>query len=114
MDWQGIEWAVPIFELSMIVLPIYAFIEVRGRVKSGSMGRARALLRYAVFAIAPVLVYFLLYCLLIGFEALTRISVVTEGLARTFFLLVGMGVAIGIVSILTFGAALLFMKGEHL
>ena len=114
MDWQGIEWAVPIFELAMIVLPVYAFIEVRGRVKSGSMGRVRAVLRYAAIVIAPVCLYVLFYCSLIGFEELTRISVITEGLARTFFLLVGMGVAIGIVSILTFGAALLFMKGEHL
>jgi len=110
MDWQGIEWIVPIFELSMIVIPVYAFIEVRRRVKNGRTGRSRALLRYAVFAIAPVLVYILLYFLLVGFETLTRISVITEGLARSFFLLAGLGVAIGIVSIVAFVATRSFMK----
>lgn len=112
MDWQGIEWAAPIFEIVMIVLPIYGFITLYRRTKRGALRKSRALLRYGSLVIVPIILYILFFSALVGFEELTRISVVPEGLARTFPLLVGLGVTICIVSTIAFGVALMFIKNQ--
>ena len=112
MDWRGIEWAVPVFEIVMIVLPVYAFITFRRRIKRGVLEKSRALWRYASLVITPVILYVLFFFALVGFEELTHISVITEGIARTFLILVGLGLTIWIVSILAFGVALVFVKNQ--
>ena len=113
MDWQGIAWVVPFYEIAMIVLPVYAFITIRRRAKQGVLRKSRAMLSYAALVFAPVLVYSLFFFALIAFEELTAISVVPEELARTFLLLVGFGFAICLVATCIFGAAVLFIKKQH-
>ncbi len=113
MDWHGIEWAVPLYEIMMIVVPVYAFITVRRRVKQGVSGKFRALLRYAFLVLVPIILYVFFFFGLIGFENLTHSSIISEGLARTVLLLVGSGLAIWIVSTLVFGLSLVFMKKQQ-
>lgn len=112
MDWRGIEWAVAVFELVMIILPVYAFITLYRRIKRGVLEKSRALWRYACLVIAPIIFYVLFFFVLVGLEELTHIGVITEGLARTFPILVGLGLAIWLVSILVFGVALVFVKNQ--
>ena len=112
MDWRGIEWVVPVFAIVMIVLPVYAFITFHRRVKRGTLVKSRALWRYASLVITPIILYVLFFFALVGFEELTHISVITEGIARTFLILVGLGLTIWIVSILAFGVALVFVKNQ--
>ena len=112
MDWQGIEWAVPVFEVVMLVLPVYAFITFYRRVKRGVLKKLRALWRYASLVITPIILYVLFIFALVGLEELTHIGVITEGLARSFFILVGLGFTIWLVSILVFGVALVFIKSQ--
>jgi hypothetical protein len=112
MDWRGIEWAVPVFEVVMLVLPVYAFITFYKRVKHGVLKKSRALWRYASLVIAPIILYVLFFFALVGFEELTHIGVITEGLARTILILVGLGLTIWLVSILVFGVALVFIKSQ--
>ena len=112
MDWRGIEWAVPVFEVVMLLLPVYAFITFYRRVKRGVLKKLRALWRYASLVITPIILYVLFFFALVGLEELTHIGVITEGLARSFFILVGLGFTIWLVSILVFGVALVFIKSQ--
>ena len=112
MDWRGIEWAVPVFEVVMLVLPVYAFITFYRRVKRGVLKKSRALWRYASLVITPIILNVLFFFALVGFEELTHIGVITEGLARSFLILVGLGLTIWLVSILVFVVALVFIKSQ--
>jgi hypothetical protein len=112
MDWQGIEWAVPVFEVVMLALPVYAFITLYRRVKGGVLKKSRAMWRYASIVIAPISLYVLFFFALVGFEALSHINVITEGLARTILILIGLGLTIWLVSIIVFGVTLVFMKSQ--
>ena len=112
MDWRGIEWAVPVFEVVMVVLAVYASITFYRRVKRGVWKKTRALWCYAILVIIPIVLYVLFFFALVGFEEFTHIGVITEGLARSFLILVGLGLTIWIVSILVFGLVLLFAKSQ--
>lgn len=114
MDWQGIEWAVPVFELAMIVLPIYAFVKLYRSTKRGARSKSRALLRYAFLAGTPTVLCVVSFFVIVGIEDLTVISIISEGLARTFPLLAGLGCMVWIVSTLIFGAAIAFIKDRPL
>ena len=112
MDWQGIEWAVPVFEVVMLALPVYAFITLYRRVKGGVLKKSRAMWRYASIVIAPIILYVLFFFALVGFEALSHINIITEGLARTIIILIGLGLTIWLVSIIVFGVTLVFIKSQ--
>lgn len=113
MDWRGIEWAVPVFEVVMLVLPVYASIAFLRRIKRGLLKKSRAFWCYASLVITPIILYVLFFFTLVGFEKLTHISVITEGLARSFFILVGLGLSIWLVSILVFGVVLVFIRSQQ-
>lgn len=112
MDWRGIEWVVPVFEVVMLVLPVYAFITIFRRVKRGVMKKSRAFLRFALIVIAPIILYLLFFFTLVGLEELTSINVNTEGLARSFLILVGIGFSIWLFSIIVFSVALVIKKTQ--
>lgn len=112
MEWRGIEWAVPVFEMVMLVFPCFAFVVFYRRVQRGVLKKSGALWRYAAWVVAPVIGYALFFFTLVGIEEVTRMSVLTEGLARSFLLLVGMGVAIWLISTLAFVITLLFVKNK--
>jgi chromate transport protein ChrA len=110
MDWRGIELAVPVYEILMLVVLVYAFITFYRRVKCGVLEKSGALWRYVLFVSTPIILIVLLFFTLVGFEELTHIGAITEGLARTILILVGLGLSIWLVSILIFGITLAFIK----
>ena len=112
MDWRGIEWAVPAFEVVMLVLPIYAFIIFFRHIKRGVLKKSRALWCYSSLVITPIVLYVLFFFALVGFEELTHISVITDGLARSFLFLIGVGLTIWLISILLFGVVLVFIRSQ--
>lgn len=112
MDWRGIELAVPVFEVAMLVVPVYAFITNLSRVKRGFLTKSRALRRHASLAITPVILYVLFFIALGGFEELTNVGVITEGLARSFVILVGLGLAVWLFSTIAFSVALVIGKTQ--
>lgn len=112
MDWRGIDWVVPAFEIVILVLPVYAFIVLYRRVKGGAINKQGALWRYAFWVIVPVIVYVVLFFALVGIEEMIKASIITEGLARSFFILVGLGVIIWLVSTLVFAVTILLLRQQ--
>jgi len=109
MDWRGIEWAVPIYEFSALMLPMYAFVRFSRRVKRGVLNKPSALWRFVVLALSPTLAYGLFFAALVAIETIPNVSVITEGMARSFLLLVGLGLAFWLALFL-FGIWLLFIR----
>ena len=110
MYWHGIEWAVPFYELVMVILPVFAFVAFHRRVKRGVLAKSGALWRSSSLVVVPVVGFVLFFFCLVGIEELTSLSLLSEGLGRSFLPLVGLGAAIWLVSTLVFAASLLFVS----
>lgn len=110
MDWHGIEWVIPVFEITMIALPIYAFAIFYRRAKQRVLTKSRALVRYASLVIAPTALFALFFFTMAGLEELAGISLISEELGRGFLLLVALGFTISAASILVLGVALVFIR----
>jgi hypothetical protein len=110
MTWQGIEWAIPLYELAMVVLPIYCFVALRRRVVRHGFPKYRALRRYVVFVVLPVIAYALLYIGLAGLEQLTKAALIPAEMARSFFILIGAGIAVWLLASIVFAVVLLFVS----
>ena len=110
MDWRGIEWVLPLYWLSMIVVPPSTFITLFLRVKRGVMKKFRAIRYYAGIVIIPVILYGLFFLLFVSLEEVAQIDLVTEGLARSFFVMMGIGLIIWLVSLLIFSITLAFFR----
>jgi hypothetical protein len=110
MEWQGIEWVLLLYWLSMLVVPIYTFITFFLRVKRGVMEKFRAIRYYAGFVIIPVILYGLFFFVLVSLEEIAKINLVTEEFARSFFVVIGIGIIIWLVSLVVFGITLAFLR----
>jgi hypothetical protein len=108
MPWQGIEWAIPLYQLAMLVLPIYCFVALRRWVVRRGFPKYRALRRYVVFVVLPVVAYASLYIGLIGLEQLTKAALIPAEMARSFFILIGLGIAVWLLAAIVFAIVLLF------
>lgn len=110
MEWQGIEWAVGVFELAMLLVPIAGFVRYRRCAARQTLGKAAALRRYAALSIAPTVAYAALVLVLIGIEDLTSLSLLSEEMGRAFPFLVAGGLVVWLIAMLAFGLALLFIR----
>jgi hypothetical protein len=114
MDWKGIEWVVPLYELLILLVPIYGFIVLRRRVKRKELTKARGFLYYSGLVISPIVMYSVFIIGITGIEEMLDTAIVSEGLARSFFLLVGIGLIVWLISLAIFGIALAFMRNPEL
>jgi len=83
----------------LVLIPIVVFIRQLQQVRSGTRGIWRGTVLFLRFSLIPVLAYVLGFLVLIGFEEVTKIAVIGEGLARTFALVTG--IAVGEIMLLT-------------
>jgi hypothetical protein len=110
MEWQGIEWVLLLYWLAMLVMPIYAFITFFFRVKRGVEEKSRAIRYYAGIVISPVILYCLFFWGIVILEEVGQIDLVTEGLAKSFFVVIGIGLIIWLVSLVVFILTLTFLR----
>ena len=110
MDWQGIEWVVSVYEVLLLLVPVYGFIVFRRRVKHKVLTKARAFVYYTGLVIAPVVMYTILFLGLVGLEEAAKTAIITEELARSALILIGLGLVVWLVSLIIFGMALPFIS----
>ena len=110
MGWQGVEWAVPVYELAMLVVTVAGFVVYRRRVVRQALAPAGALWRYAGLVLLPTVVAIAFYFLLIGIEEFTDFSLISEGMGRGWPALVVLGLVIWLVAIMAFGLTLAFTR----
>ena len=96
----------------MFVIPIYAFISLFLKAKHSILKKLQAVRYYAGIVIIPIILYALFFFALIGIEELSQIQLVTEGLARTFVVVIGMGLIIWFVSLIAFSVTLVFLQSQ--
>ncbi len=96
--------------LLIILIPIGVFARQFHQVRRGTRRRFKGALLFFSFSMLPVLTYALVFVVLTGVEELTRLSVISEGFARTALLVVGIGVAEVLLLTVIFAIAAWFVR----
>ncbi len=77
----------------IILVPVGVFTRQIQQVRRGTRRKFKGAILFFSYSILPVLTYGLVFLVLLGVEELTRLSLITEGFARTFPLVIGIGLA---------------------
>lgn len=109
MALRGVEWIVAVYEVAILVVPVYAFIALRRRIRHKGLTKIRAFWYYIGFVISPVALYALFFLSMVGIEEVTKMSMITEGLARSVLSLIGLGLVVWLISSIIFMIALSFI-----
>ncbi len=104
------ESVLQLYGLAMVVLPVYAFVSLRKRIRLEYLAKSVALLRYAGLVIAPVVGYVCVFALALGVEEVMHFDLISEEAVRSFALAVVLGMLVWFVGIAVFSLGLLFVE----
>ena len=76
-----------------MLVPVAMFLRQIRRVRNGVQGKVKAAVWFFCLSLIPVIAYALVSFGLIALEEVTKYAVVSEGFARTFLLIVAMGLS---------------------
>ena len=105
------ESILQLYQLAMVVLPVYGFVSLRKRIRYGGLSRKRAALRYAGMVFAPMLAYAAVFLLSIGVESVLDVNLASEEIARSFPLAIALGLVVWLVSVMVFAVGMCFLRG---
>jgi hypothetical protein len=105
------ESILQLYQLAMLVLPVYGFVSLRKRIRHSGLSKKRASLRYAGMVFAPMLAYTAVFFLAIGVEMLLGVNLLSEEIARSFPLAIVLGLAVWLLSITVFAVGAYFVRG---
>ena len=94
----------------IILIPIGVFARQIQQVRRGTRRKFKGAILLFSYSILPVLTYALVFLVLVGVEELTKFSVITEGLARTLLLVVGIGLAEVLLLTVVFAITVWFLR----
>jgi uncharacterized membrane protein (DUF485 family) len=105
------ESILQLYQLAMVVLPVYGFVSLRKRIRYGGLSKKRAALRYAGMVFAPMLAYAAVFLLAIGVETILDANLASEEIARSFPLAIALGLVVWLVSVMVFAVGMCFVRG---
>jgi hypothetical protein len=97
----------------IILIPIGVFARQILQVRRGARRKIKGTILFFSYSILPVLIYALVFLVLAGVEELTKLSVISEGLARTLPLVVGIGSAEVLLLTVIFAVAVWFLRAPR-
>ena len=107
----AMESILQLYQLAMVVLPVYGFVSLRKQIRYGGLSKRRALLHYAAMVFAPMLAYTAVYFLAIGIETMWELNLAPEEISRSFPLAIVLGLAVWLLSVIVFVAGMSFIRG---
>lgn len=94
----------------IILIPLGVFARQIQQVRRGRRRKVKGAILFFSYSILPVLIYALAFLVLVGVEEFTKLSVITEGIARTLPLVVGIGLAEVLLLTVVFAIASWFLR----
>jgi hypothetical protein len=107
------ESILQLYGLAMVVLPVYAFVSMRKKIRHDHLSKSAALLRYIGVVTTPIAGYAVAFGLALGIEALSPFSLVSEEVARSFVLAIVLGVVVVLLATIIFALGLFFLRTTH-
>lgn len=93
-----IDYLVPVILLALITFPVGCASWIFIRTRTRHLPMRKTLLRGALLSLLPLAIYVGLVFSLIALEELTGKALVGKGLARSFLIVVGAGLAVWLLS----------------
>ena len=103
------ESILQLYGLVMVIVPVYAFVTLRRRLRSERLPRPAALLRYAATVVAPVVMCAVFLAIALGVEALTPLDVISEQMVQTYVLALVLGVLVVLIGTFVFALRILLL-----
>jgi hypothetical protein len=94
----------------IVLIPLGVFARQIQQVRRGTRRKFKGAILFFSYSILPVLIYALVFLVLAGVEELAKLPVITEGIARTLPLVVGIGLAEVLLLTVIFAVALWFLR----
>jgi len=107
------ESILQLYGLVMVIVPVYAFVSLRRRLRRERFSRPAALVRYAGTVVAPVVMCAILLAMALGVEALTSLDVVSEQMVQTYVLALVLGVLVVLVGTVVFALRILLPQRDR-
>ncbi len=112
-DMSMMESILQLYGLAMVVLPVYAFVSLRRKIRDDGLSKPTALLRYIGIVVLPIIAYAGLFGLAVGIEAVTPLNLVAEEVARSFVLAVVLGLLVLLLGMAVFAVGLLYVQAAQ-
>lgn len=94
----------------IVLLPFgVLFWQIR-RVRRGTLSKGRAAMLFFFYSASPIVVYVAVFFALAAIEEIANIALITEGYARSLFLMTGIGLAWVLLMTAVFGVVALFVN----
>lgn len=104
------ESVLQLYGLAMVVLPVYAFVSIRKKIRYERLPKKTALMRYAGLVVAPIVGYAVAFGLAVGVETVFPVSVISEEAARSFVLAMVLGIILWLLATVMFAFGLFFVR----
>ncbi|MDX1489351.1 MAG: hypothetical protein R3268_14170, partial [Acidiferrobacterales bacterium] len=75
----------------------------------GAQSKGKATMLFFFYSATPIIVYVLVFFLLVAIEEMANIAIITEGYARSLFLIAGLGLAWVLLMTAIFAVVALFL-----
>ena len=104
------EALIPATLLLMVMVPIVSFVWLFRSVRAGRISKAKGIGLFALYAGLPTFIFIVVFFLLVGIEEMTQISLVSEGLARSFLPVSSIGCGLLVFAVIVFSILMMFVK----
>lgn len=105
-----VETLIPAILLLMVMVPIVSFVWLFGAVRADRIGKGKGIGLFVFFAGLPTFAFIVIFLLLVGIEEITQISLVSEGLARSFLPVSSVGCGLLVLAAIVFSISMMFVK----
>lgn len=104
------EMLVPAAFWLIVLFPFGVFFWQVRRVRRGALSKVRATMLFFFYSAAPIITYVVVFFLLVAIEEIANIAIITEGYARSLFLIAGLGLTWVLLMTAVFTVAALFLN----
>ena len=103
------EMLVPAAFWLIVLFPFGVFFWQAQRLRRGVLSKGRAIMLFSLYSVTPIITYVVVFFLLVAIEEIANIAIITEGYARSLFLIAGLGLTWVLLITAVFTVAALFL-----
>jgi hypothetical protein len=98
---------------AIILVPLGVFARQLQQVRRGGRRKFKGAILLFSYSLLPALIYTLLFLVVVGVEEVSKLSLITEGVARTLLFVVGIGLAEVLLLTVIFAIAVWFFPAPR-
>ena len=97
---------------AIVAVPIAVLFMALRRVRTGRIGKLKAIALYGLAALSPTVLYVAFFFALVGIEELTGAALIAEEIGRSFLIVVGFGLLVWLLVLIPFAVLIVATKSR--